>query len=203
MKLTALEISGFRGFTQNARFDLAADAVIVVGSNGQGKTSFFDSILWALTGSVPRLKVGDKELLSLFSETGEIRVGIRLQNSAGAKYEIIRSFNGENQNLRFKVSNHGREEQAYSHDSARLKLIEYLWPGAVAGNDLEKTLASAYVRSIYLQQDLVRQFIDADNEQQRFNVVGELVGAGRVTELQLDLERSKAAWVSVMNGLCE
>jgi DNA repair exonuclease SbcCD ATPase subunit len=195
MKLTALEISGFRGFTQNARFDLAANAVIVVGSNGQGKTSFFDSILWALTGSVPRLKVGDNELLSLFSDTGEIRVGLRLQDSAGAKFEIIRSFNGESQNLRFKVFNHGREDQTYSHDSARLKLIEYLWPGAVAGDDLEKTLASAYVRSIYLQQDLVRQFIDADNEQQRFNVVGELVGAGRVTELQLNLERSKAAWV--------
>jgi DNA repair exonuclease SbcCD ATPase subunit len=200
MRISALEISGFRAFTQTAHFDLAADAIIVVGSNGQGKTSFFDSILWALTGSVPRLKTNDVALRSLFSDTGEIRVAVQLENSTGSKYEVIRSFDGERQNLRFKILDQTvQEEHVYTHDAARLKLAEHLWPGAAASNDLEKSLASVYVRSIYLQQDLVRQFIDADDEQQRFNVVSELVGAGRVTELQLQLERSKMAWVKSCN----
>jgi DNA repair exonuclease SbcCD ATPase subunit len=199
MRLISLDIHGFRGFTQNVHFDLAADAVIIVGANGQGKTSFFDSILWVLTGTVPRLDANDADLISLFSDTGEMRVALQLQNQqTGFKYEVIRSSDGSRQNLTFKIRS-AAEEQSYSHDAARLKLIESLWPGAVAGNDLEKSLASAYVRSIYLQQDLVRQFIDADDEQERFNVVSELVGAGRVTELQLQLERSKVAWVKSCN----
>jgi DNA repair exonuclease SbcCD ATPase subunit len=198
MRLTGLDISGFRAFTQEIHFDLAADAVIIVGSNGQGKTSFFDSILWALTGTVPRLKKNDKALLSLYSNTGEMRVSVQMENSDGQKYEIVRSSDGSRQNLRF-IFNGTKGEQVYTHDAARLKVIEHLWPGAVASNDLEKNLASAYVRSIYLQQDLVRQFIDADDEQERFNVISELVGAGRVTELQMQLENSKMAWVKSCN----
>ena len=52
---------------------------------------------------------------------------------------------------------------------------------------------------MYLQQDLVRQFIEADNDQQRFEAVSEIVGAGRVTELSLALERAKTAWSRATN----
>jgi DNA repair exonuclease SbcCD ATPase subunit len=199
MRLTGLDISGFRAFTQEIHFDLAADAVIIVGSNGQGKTSFFDAILWALTGSVPRLKKNDEALRSLYSNTGEMRVSVQMGNSDGQRYEIVRSSDGSRQTLRFKM-NGLSDEQVFTHDAARLKIIEHLWPGTTATNDLEKNLASAYVRSIYLQQDLVRQFIDADDEQARFNVISELVGAGRVTELQMQLEKSKMAWVKSCNA---
>jgi hypothetical protein len=54
-------------------------------------------------------------------------------------------------------------------------------------------------RSVYLQQDLVRQFIEAASDQERFAAVSELVGAGRVTELQASLERAKRAWSAVTN----
>jgi len=45
MRLHSLEVSGFRGFAAEQHFDLDADAVIVVGTNGNGKTSLFDAIL--------------------------------------------------------------------------------------------------------------------------------------------------------------
>ena len=54
---------------------------------------------------------------------------------------------------------------------------------------------------MYLQQDVVRQFIEADDEQARFEVIGELVGVGRVTELQRQLETSRNAWSRATNRL--
>ena len=163
-----------------------------------GEKSFFDSILWGFTGKVPRLRIDDNGLRSLFSASGEMRVLLSLTDHRGAHYEILRSFDGLKQNLRFKVG-----DTIFVQDAARLKLLESLWSGATAGMDGDASLSAAYVRSVYLQQDLVRQFIDADDDQERFNVVSELVGAGRVTELQLQLERSKTAWVKALNQRIE
>jgi DNA repair exonuclease SbcCD ATPase subunit len=198
MRIIDLEVSGFRGFTDTARFDLAADAVIIIGGNGQGKTSFFDSILWAITGRVPRLRVDDNGLRSLFSASGEMRVLLRLADRRCTHYELTRSSDGYKQNVRFKVG-----ENTFTQDAARLKLIESLWSGTTSAGDIDTSLGSAYVRSVYLQQDLVRQFIDADDEQERFTVVSELVGVGKVTDLQLQLERSKMAWVKAYNQRSE
>jgi DNA repair exonuclease SbcCD ATPase subunit len=195
MRIVSLEVSGFRGFAGTAKFDLAADAIILVGVNGQGKTSFFDALLWGITGSVPRLRVEDKGLLSLYSESGEFRVSLKLQDTEGNSYQMVRSFDGAKQNLKLTVN-----ADVFSQDAARLRLLELLWPGSADSTDGEASLTSAFVRSIYLQQDLVRQFIDADDEQQRFSVIGELLGAGQVTELQLQLERSKVAWVKALNS---
>ena len=47
----------------------------------------------------------------------------------------------------------------------------------------------------------MRQFIDADTAQERFAAVSELVGAGRVTELQLQLDRSRTAWTRATTNL--
>ncbi len=51
-----IEIEGFRGFNRRQRIDLHASAVIVVGPNGTGKTSFFDAVQWLLLGSLRRLE---------------------------------------------------------------------------------------------------------------------------------------------------
>jgi DNA repair exonuclease SbcCD ATPase subunit len=54
-------------------------------------------------------------------------------------------------------------------------------------------------RSVYLQQDVVGQFIDGDTPRERFEAVSELVGAGRVTELTASLESAKRAWSTQTN----
>lgn len=53
----SLSIENFRGFYRRADFDLAANAILVHGPNGTGKTSFFDAIQWLLLGDIERLKV--------------------------------------------------------------------------------------------------------------------------------------------------
>lgn len=193
MKLTRVVVSGFRGFAGAEVFDLNASAIIVVGVNGQGKTSLFDSILWALTGRVPRLGEG-AHVVSMYSSSGEARVELDLQADDGDTIRVVRST--DDVQARLSIERNGLIE---TDESASVELLRALWPDAQHTSDGHAALTAALTRSVYLQQDLVREFIEADDDQQRFTAVAELVGAGRVTELSVALERAKVAWSRATN----
>jgi exonuclease SbcC len=195
MRLVSIELSGFRGFPQRRVFDLDADAVVVVGANGHGKTSLFDGILWALSGRIPRLHNDDARLVSLYSETGQARVELRFKDHrTHEKFTVTRSFDGKEARVSLEAG-----QKSYQGPSAEGKLIELIWPDAAAASDSREAVASVLTRSVYLQQDLIRHFIEAASDQERFTAVSELVGAGRVTELQDSLEHAKKAWSKVTN----
>jgi hypothetical protein len=54
-RLAAIELENFRGFSDARRLDLNADAVIIRGDNGAGKTSLVDGILWVFAGELTHL----------------------------------------------------------------------------------------------------------------------------------------------------
>ena len=122
MRLTHLSLSGFRGFPTEQSFDLDADAVVVLGVNGQGKTSLFDGVLWGLTGNIPRLGEDDR-LVSMYSPSGGARVEVELRSSSGSPLTVTRSFDGERQQLRLEHAG-----EAIRDDAARVRLMEILWP---------------------------------------------------------------------------
>lgn len=196
MRLKHLTISGFRGFAQTESIDLDADAVIVSGANGRGKTSMFDAILWALTGSVERLHGEPADIVSRYSPSGEARVELELDDS-GSSLLIVRRFDGESR-LSLETS-----EGTVMGTAAETALIDLLWPEARAASEPSGALSRSLTRATYLQQDVVREFVEADDEQQRFSVVSELVGVGRVTELQRQLETSRTSWTRATNRLDE
>lgn len=194
MKLKNITISGFRGFSRLESIDLDAEAVIVSGANGRGKTSLFDAILWALTGSVERLHGSAGDIVSHYSTSGEARVELGLDDD-GASVRVIRRFDGE-AHLSLETSS-----ETIRGGSAQTALIDLLWPEARAASDPDVALSQSLTRAMYLQQDVVREFIEADDEQRRFSVVSELVGVGRVTELQRQLEASRTAWTRATNRM--
>lgn len=195
MRLLSVELNGFRGFPRRREFDLDADAVVVVGANGHGKTSLFDGILWALTGRIPRLNNDDARLISLYSETGQARVALRLQgDGSNEQYTVIRSSDGKEARMTLET-----RDGAFHGPSAEGRLMDLVWPDAALASDPREALTSVLTRSVYLQQDQIRHFVDAASDQERFATVSELVGAGRVTELQAGLEREKRAWSTVTN----
>ena len=130
----------------------------------------------------------------MYSETGQARVVLRFQDRHTAKYAVTRSFDGKEKRIALEAPG-----GSFQGPSAEGMLIDLAWPDAAAATDSSDAFASVLTRSVYLQQDLVRQFIDAASPQERFSAVSELVGAGRVTELQDSLERSKKAWTTVTN----
>lgn len=189
MRIKSMSISGFRGFASATELDFHGDAIILVGANGAGKTSVFDAILWALAGKVPRLGEDPKVVVSRYSPTGEARVELVLTERDGSQLGVVRRFDGTT-HLSLDVG----EQSSLRGPSAEARLLEALWPDARLASDPWHALSRALTRGVYLQQDLLREFIEADDDQGRFAVIGEIVGAGRVGELQRQLESAKASW---------
>lgn len=196
MRLISAQISDFRGFVTERTFDFDADAVIVVGANGNGKTSLFDAVLWALSGRIPRLAAGDPPIVSRFSSTGQARVMLTLREvHTSSTLTVTRTSDGKESKLTVET-----REGLLSGPEAQGRLIRLLWGEAATSSDPPAALATALTRSVYLQQDLVRQFIESPSDQERFNVISELVGAGKVNALQGELEKAKLAWTKGTNG---
>ncbi len=61
-RLKRIELEGFRGFAERQGVDLDADAVVVRGDNGTGKTSLVDGLLWLFTGELAHLAIRVKGL---------------------------------------------------------------------------------------------------------------------------------------------
>ncbi len=198
MKTTGLNIRGFRAFTGEYDFDLDADVVLFTGANGRGKTSVFDAVLWTLTGSLPRLESQNEDapIISLYSDTGQARVALRLKEE-NKSVEIIRSDDGSGkQQIRVKM-----EENEYRGDKATSWILTELWPRAQTAEEASDAFSKALTRSVYLQQDLVRQFVEADTARQRFEAVSELVAAGRINDLNSKLDTQRRKWSSKTNDL--
>lgn len=195
MRLKHLTVAGFRGFAHKQEFDLSADATIVVGVNGLGKTSFFDAILWSLSGKLPRVGE-DNRIVSLYSTTGEANVSLVLVDASGSEVSIRRNSDGSSQTV--TVKSNGRE---FKGASATSFLADLLWPEASSSSESDTILNSTLCRSVYLQQDCIREFLDATTDQERFNTISQLIGTGPLTDFQLQLEKQRTSWTKATNQL--
>lgn len=195
MKLRGITVSGFRGFGREYDFDLSADVVLIHGPNGSGKTSLFDSILWALTGSIERNGIGT-DVVSRYSEFGEGRVEARLETATGETVRVVRrcQSGAKTSSLSLEIG-----ADRFSGGSAETRLMEVLWPDGASSSDPAGSLTRSLTRAVYLQQDQVRSFIEDESENSRFDIVGEIVGTGRVGELVRQLELGRKAWTTATN----
>ncbi len=196
IRLASLKVSGFRGFAGPQFFDLDADAVVLLGANGNGKTSFFDAVLWGISGRIPRIDKGDSRLVSLYSETGTAFVELEFRSSGedGTVFRLVRSTDGERTKLVLEVAGSKLEGIA-----AESRLDEMLCPAPNPTSESGGSLAALMTRSVYLQQDVLCDFVEARSRRERFMAVSELVGAGRVAEFHEALEREKKAWTTATN----
>lgn len=194
MRLTELQVAGFRAFGREQSFDLDADVVIVNGANGQGKTSLFDSLLWGLSGLVPRISPDSRALLSKFSDTGQIEVTIKFRDTNGTGFLVRRSLDGERQLLRLESG-----KETFRDSEAEAKLQNLLWSSAKTSADPKRAVAEALTRTVYLQQDVLREFLTQDDEKSRFCCIADLIGVGQLSDLRLQLDRARTAWSTVTN----
>jgi len=108
---------------------------------------------------------------------------------------ITRAFDGQETRVSLTSA-----EQTTHGPEAEGQLLHLLRKSAATATSPMSSLAAVLTRSVYLQQDLVRQLIDSVTDQERFSAVSELVGAGRVTDFQVDLEKAKMAWTKATNA---
>jgi DNA repair exonuclease SbcCD ATPase subunit len=192
VRLVSLEIEGFRSFSGKVFLDFSGDVILINGANGTGKTSILDAILWGLCGTLPRLKKAQDKVLSLYANFGYAQVTLTLSKESGGAIQVKRRFDGTQMTLTVEEGN----ERLLSRN-AESRLLELLWPVAFSTEKSFETLANVLTHCLYLQQDLVRGFIEGETDTERFQALSELVGAGRITELQKQLESERLAWSRV------
>jgi len=186
MRIALLEIEGFRSFSNKVSLDFDADIVLIGGPNGTGKTSILDAILWGLCGRISRFGKKEDRVLSLYSRYGFARVLLKLVNAESGELTITRRYDGREMTL--SVQENGK---LLPQKQGEIRLLERLWPSSLLSDKPFETLGNALSHCVYLQQDLVRQFVEGRTDAERFQALSELVGAGRLTDLQLNWKMSE------------
>lgn len=190
MRLKSITIEGFRAFSRQATIDLDADVILLQGPNGVGKTSLLDAILWALAGTIVRF--ADRGTpISAYAREGRARVELTMSGNDG-DVVLTRATDGSADDfVRLRINDREYEQAAATQQLCNL-VLPHLKDRVGARDALNQVLT----RGVYLEQDLVRQFIDNDSAADRFALVGEVIGAGAVLELQTALEKSRRSWAA-------
>lgn len=189
MRLKSITIEGFRAFGRQVTIDLDADVILLQGANGVGKTSLLDAILWALSGTISRFRQRGSPI-SMYAREGRARVELTLADEAD-EIVIVRATDGQDDFVRLRV---GGEE--FEQGGAEQRLCNLLLPHLSDRTGAKEALDRVLTRGVYLQQDLVREFIEVDTPSERFALVSEVIGAGAVLDLQTMLEKSRRAWAA-------
>ena len=89
MRLSKLQISGFKSFVDSTDIRLPADLVAVVGPNGCGKSNIIDAVRWVMGESSAKMLRGDNMADVIFNGStsrkpvGKASVELIFDNSDG------------------------------------------------------------------------------------------------------------------------
>ncbi len=175
MRLTKVEIEAFRAYNVRADFDCSADAVILVGSNGFGKTSFFDALAWCLFGEIRRLRgsrdaVGDDYVANRFASGGTPQVTLHF--SDGARTASVTRRGGQ-----LSIVDAGEEVRGRSAKQWIADLIRGVnLPRAATFEDAERVFTRCYL----LGQEQMAAFLRETNPRERFDALSSLLGVDLV-----------------------
>ncbi|HEX7024141.1 MAG TPA: AAA family ATPase, partial [Gemmatimonadales bacterium] len=136
MKLTKLELSGFKSFADTVTLEFEDGVTAIVGPNGCGKSNVSDAVRWVLGEQSARLLRGGKMEDVIFQGSASRRqvnlteVSLHLDNSAGdlpiAYQEVV---------ITRRLSRSGHSEYLLNNTPARLRDIQDLLRGTGLGSD--------------------------------------------------------------------
>ncbi|MGP8175071.1 MAG: AAA family ATPase [Terracidiphilus sp.] len=99
MKLDFVEVAGFRGFKGKTTFEFDSGFAVLTGRNGVGKSSVFDAVDFALTGTINKYRVKGAKGGGLDTHIWWVGAGapsaeyvrVGFVDSDGSKFEVRRS----------------------------------------------------------------------------------------------------------------
>ena len=136
MKLTKLELSGFKSFADTVTLEFESGVTAIVGPNGCGKSNVSDAVRWVLGEQSARLLRGGKMEDVIFQGAATRRpvnlteVSLYLDNSEGdlpiAYQEVV---------ITRRLSRSGQSEYLLNNNPTRLRDIQDLLRGTGLGSD--------------------------------------------------------------------
>ncbi len=195
---TGITIRNFRGYGEFA-LSLPASpcAVLLSGPNGLGKTSLFEAIEWALTGSVKRLdivsgsKVDARDLARRADGVEAVEVGLSYRDAAGAEERVQRT-----QLIPPGMSAPGSHGTRVTAVADLLRSDEARW--SVSGKNL-----ADYLHLTHLHAQVASLRLITFSAKERWVRVSPLAGAERFERVRTNLTSSKAALTKLKDRRAE
>ena len=182
-KINTVSLQGVRGFNKPEKLNLSDGVTLLYGENGTGKSSFLQSIEWAITGGIPFMKGGDfareDAIVNLFNKSKKAVVEIDLSNNEKA-FTISRTR---------KISS----KTATGKQPVELKSEELTLNDDEAEIQIQKTLKidpDTFSQSKYLHQETIREILNSKPEE-RSQAIDKLIGTFEIREFAktIDIER--------------
>jgi DNA repair exonuclease SbcCD ATPase subunit len=175
MKISLVEIEAFRGYNEPHGFDCLADAVVLYGPNGSGKTSFFDAIAWAFFGDIRRLR-GSRDVTGVSHIANQFAKGVtpavRVHLVDDDRSAIVSRSGNQFIVIEDDVQLTGSDAKAWVARQFRSSSNTNTWTTA----DAERRFLSAHL----LGQEQVALFLRGTNPRDRFDAVASLLGVDLV-----------------------
>lgn len=193
IRLSHLAVSGFRGISDPAVFDLTAPLTLVFAPNGTGKTTMCEAAEWLLTGQVERLKDGkdfDVEVLrSKFAEEADVpsvAADLIVEGNACFLSRIL----DKGQSVAAFGDNADNAKVRRPHD-----LLSLLAPAAAADEAHPLTAINLRQRWLkgtrFLSAEALAALVDSDAEtiERRTQVFADLLGIRHLLDAERQCER--------------
>ena len=149
MRLTRLELSGFKSFAGTVELPFEAGVTAIVGPNGCGKSNISDAVRWVLGEQSPRLLRGGKMEDVIFQgSTGRrpvnvTEVSLVFDNSDGtlplAYQEVL---------VTRRLSRSGQSEYLLNRSPVRLRDIQDLLRGTGLGADAAVVMEARMIEAL-------------------------------------------------------
>src|SRR3989440_7830637 len=149
MRLTRLELSGFKPLAGTVELPFEAGVTAIVGPNGCGKSNISDAVRWVLGEQSPRLLRGGKMEDVIFQgSTGRrplnvAEVSLVFDNSDGtlpiAYQEVV---------VTRRLSRSGQSEYLLNRSAVRLRDIQDLWRGTGLGADAAVVMEARMIEAL-------------------------------------------------------
>jgi len=167
MKIDKITIEGFRAFNKPYEFTPGKRLTVILGPNGTGKTSFCDAVEWELLGKLPQYQTVEATLEDMIIN----------RNNPNREAKVIISFSDGRQIQRsIKSKKVWRPTQA-----AKLEMLK--------GEEI-KIVPDAFLATVYLRQEALREFIEAKPEKRR-PVLSSLLGLEFIEALERGISEAE------------
>ena len=149
IRLTALELFGFKSFADRTRFEFPAGITVVVGPNGSGKSNVVDAIKWVLGEQSVRSLRG-KEMTDVIFAGSTARkplnaaeVSLVFDNSSR-----LLPVHGDEVRITRRVYRSGESEYLVNGEAARLRDIRELFSGTGAATEAYSVIEQGRVDAL-------------------------------------------------------
>ncbi len=179
MKLTRLELSGFKSFADTVTLPFEEGVTSIVGPNGCGKSNISDAVRWVLGEQRVRLLRGAKMEDVIFQGSAKRRpiniaeVSIYLDNGdntlAVAYEEVV---------VTRRLSRHGQSEYLLNGTPVRLRDVQDLLQGTGLGSDA----------GVVIEAEMIDRLL-SDRPDERRSLFEEAAGIGLYRDRKISTER--------------